>query len=97
MYLSIIIIPLNHKPTTMFKIGDICVDRSCANKSRVKRVQIRKFNDSGSKAIVHYVHCPMGMVFAVDVRLLNEVDADGFLRPSPFYDRKVGCKRLRGE
>lgn len=70
-----------------FSIGDVCVDRTkfhAENALRMKTVQIRKFSSDGAKAIVHYTHCPMGMVFAVDVRLLNVVDADGFLRPSPY-------------
>jgi hypothetical protein len=71
-----------------FNIGDICVDRTKKfNRANLnmQQVQIRKFNSDGSKAIVHYTHCPAGMVFAIDVRLLNSVDSDGFLRPSPYY------------
>ena len=72
-------------------VGDICVDRSKYDRAKlsVQRVQIRKFNDAGTKAIVHFVHCPSGMVFAIDVTLLNIVDTEGFLRPSP-------CNRTRG-
>lgn len=71
-----------------FNIGDVCVDRTKKfNRANLnmQQVQIRKFNSDGSKAIVHYVHCPAGMVFAIDVRLLNSVDGDGFLRPSPYH------------
>ena len=71
-----------------FNIGDVCVDRTKTfNRANLnmQQVQIRKFNSDGSKAIVHYTHCPAGMVFAIDVRLLNSVDGDGFLRPSPYY------------
>ena len=71
-----------------FNIGDICVDRTKTfNRANLnmQQVQIRKFNSDGSKAIVHYTHCPAGMVFAIDVLLLNSVDSDGFLRPSPYY------------
>ena len=75
------------QPTViLFSVGDVCVDRTKfhAEKAlRMQTVQIRKF--SGDKAIVHYTHCPMGMVFAVDVRLLNAVDGEGFLRPSPYF------------
>ena len=78
----------------LFNIGDVCVDRTkyTPAKTVLQQVQIRRFNDDGSKAIVHYVHCPAGMVFAVNVKLLNTVDADGFLCPSPYmciYKRKA--------
>ena len=101
----------HQQPCHYFSVGDVCVDRSKYSDRAslaVQRVQIRKFNGDGSKAIVHYVHCPMGMVFAVDVRLLNAVDTEGFLRPSPYmglYKRSAGdmpCaeegeKRMRKE
>ncbi len=92
-----------------FSVGDVCVDRtkSSIEKSlKLQKVQIRKFNTDGTKAIVHYVHCPMGMVFAIDVILLNVVDAEGFLRPSPcmgLYKRPAemqacaATKRMRKE
>ena len=79
-----------------FSISDVCVDRTKFHDGdalRMKTVQIRKFSSDGGRAIVHYTHCPMGMVFAVDVRLLNAVDGDGFLRPSPYtglFKRSAG-------
>lgn len=82
--------------SNLFNVGDVCVDRTTYTPTKVgmQQVQIRRFNDDGSKAIVHYVHCPQGMVFAVNVKLLNVVDADGFLCPSPYM-----CiyKRIRSD
>ncbi len=98
--------------SVIFNIGDVCVDRTkfhAGKELQKKTVQIRKFICDGVKAIVHYTHCPMEeeMVFAVDVRLLNAVDADGFLRPSPYtwlFKRPAGdtlcsaaAKRARKE
>ena len=77
----------NQQPkVNLFNVGDVCVDRTTYTPAKVgmQQVQIRRFNDDGSKAIVHYVHCPQGMVFAVNVKLLNVVGADGFLCPSPY-------------
>jgi hypothetical protein len=57
----------------LFRIGDVCVDRTTFNFEKAlhfQKVQIRRFSRDGAMAIVHYTHCPMGMVFAVDVRLL---------------------------
>jgi hypothetical protein len=80
-----------------FSIGDVCVDRTKFHAKKalqMQTVQIRKFSADGDRAIVHYTHCPMGMVFAVDVRLLNAVDGEGFLRPSPYTGL---LKRAAGE
>ena len=57
----------------LFKIGDVCVDRTTFNFEKAlhfQKLQIRGFSSDGAMAIVHYTHCPMGMVIAVDVRLL---------------------------
>jgi hypothetical protein len=94
----------------LFRIGDVCVDRTTFQFEKalqMQKVEIRRFSSDGAKAIVHYTHCPMGMVFAVDVRLLNAVDGEGFLRPSPYtwlFKRPAGdtlcsaaAKRARKE
>jgi len=94
----------------LFRIGDVCVDRTTFNFEKAlhfQKLQIRGFSSDGAMAIVHYTHCPIGMVIAVDVRLLNVVDADGFLRPSPYtglFKRPAGdtlcsaaAKRARKE
>jgi len=60
----------------LFSIGDVCVDRTTFNFEdglHLQKVQIRGFSSDGAKAIVHYTHCPMGMVIAVDLRLLIAV------------------------
>ena len=81
-----------------FKVGDICVDRSKFTKNkalRVQKLQIRKFvND---KAIVHYTHSPAGMVLAVNLMLLNTIDDDGFLCPSPIRQPHVSYRKLAVE
>jgi hypothetical protein len=56
-------------------VGDICVDKIKFNKNKAtfQRVQIRKFSSDGTKAIVHYEHCPEGMVIAVNLDQLRVV------------------------
>ena len=73
-----------------FNINDVCVDHTTysASKRRFLEVCIRRFNDDGTKAIVHFVHNKV-RIEAIDVRKLNEITSDGFLRPNPY----MICKR----
>lgn len=90
----------------LFQVGDICVNRSTFTQSKslaVQKLQIRKFVNNN--AIVHNTHAPTGMVLAVSLLLLNAIDSDGFLRPSPYFkggkrqsdDRTEGGKKMRKE
>ena len=56
----------------LLQAGDVCVNWQTydPSKPKVQMVQIRRFSSNGLNAIVHYVHCPEGIVFAVDVELL---------------------------
>ena len=89
----------------LFQVGDICVNRSTFTQSKslaVQKLQIRKFVNNN--AIVHHTPAPAGMVLAVNLLLLNAIDSDGFLRPSPYYkgkrhsdDQADGEKKMRKE
>ncbi len=89
----------------LFQVGDICVDRStfaCEKELKFKTLKIRKFVNN--KAIVNYTSTPEGMVLAVSLLLLNTIDSDGFLRPSPYFKGKrqsdnetEGEKKMRKE
>ena len=89
----------------LFKVGDVCVNRSTFTPSKslaVQKLQIRKFVNNN--AIVHHTHAPTGLVLAVNLLLLNTIDSDGFLRPSPYYkgkrqsdDQTDGEKKMRKE
>ena len=73
-----------------FNVNDVCVDRTKyeASKRKWQEVCIRRFNDDGTKAIVHFVHNTV-RIEAIDVLKLNEITPDGFLRPNPY----MVCKR----
>ena len=89
-----------------FNINDVCVDRTTysASKRRFLEVCIRRFNDDGTKAIVHFVHNKV-RIEAIDVRKLNEITSDGFLRPNPYMickrrlaaEEEEDAKRMRKE
>ncbi len=89
----------------LFEVGDICVNRSTFTQSKslaVQKLQIRKIVNNN--AIVHHTHAPTGMVLAVSLLLLNAIDSDGFLRPSPYFKGKrqldnetEGGKKMRKE
>ena len=69
-------------------VNDVCVNKSTFNTGKdpkTQLLQIRKFTSNGLKALVHYTHCPAGMVIAVDMHLLRQVDTVGssvFYRPA---------------
>ncbi len=73
----------------LFSVNAVCVDRTKYNveKRKFQEVCIRRFNDDGTKAIVHFVHNKV-RIEAIDVRKLNEITSDGFLCPNPH----IACK-----
>ena len=73
----------------LFQVGDVCVNRYTFTSTKslaVQKLQIRKFVNNN--AIVHHTHAPTGMVLAVNLLLLNTIDLEGFLRPSPYHKGK---------
>ncbi len=70
-------------------------------KRELQELEVRKLTADGSKAIVHHVICPTGLVEAVDLRDLIAFDAqEGFWIPR-FRQREgeqaheQDCKRQR--
>jgi hypothetical protein len=74
-----------------FNVNDVCVNKSTfdtGKNPKTQLLQIRKFTSNGLKALVHYTHCPAGMVIAVDKHLLRQVDTVG---NSVFYRPAFAC------